>query len=150
MASTTTPIRSAFKGHLVAALRDRLGVQVSTVFPGDHYDDDTIYLLGPRGNMDAPLAMAGEKIRDDKWVQPVIIVAGAAGRDDLEADARAETWFSTLCEIVYEDMQLGGVVAGLELVELDQVDGPEPVATTEGFQSFLRADLACEGRIHPS
>lgn len=125
-------------------------LRTELTYPGADWANNTMYLLVPTGNIDTPLCMAGEKIRDDDWVQPVVFVSGVAGKNKLESGRRCLGWLDELCEIVYEDLQLGETIPGLELCEVGAYDGPDPARNGEGFQTFLRVDLHCVARIHPS
>lgn len=151
MTTSRIPIRTAVKTHLVDRIDQAIpDAQVSRVWPAGYLEDDHIYLGNITGTVEFPLAMAGEKIRDDTFTLTIIVVAGAAGRDPVDAEATCERWKGQIIELVAQTLDLNGQIDGLEIIEVGDDNGPDLVATGEGYQAVASLDINVQSRIHPS
>ena len=142
----TTAIRSNVKEWLTTELAAVLSAAVSNGWPGRNLERDHVWIDRVTGTVEFPLMMAGRKSRDDKFTVRVIFQASGPGDTIAETDARAETLYAALENLIAPDPSLAGM-DGIIHALLDTVEGPMGELTDEGAVSFMFADVAVHARL---
>lgn len=153
MPAPTTSIRSTVKKAVVDLLTTNLAgvLPVSYGWPGTPILASGVYVFGPlpgEGSIDYPLAMAGRKIRDDKFIIKISVAAIAPGLEPYDSDVLAEQYYAQVENIFANDQTLSDLDGVIQILLGPQLSGPDGEPIPTGGRSIVIADLNVHSRLH--
>jgi hypothetical protein len=141
--------RSRVRRKLRDLLAARLGnVRCDYSPPVDGLEDLHVFFAGVTGEVDYPTSRAGTFQRDDDFDVTVWFRAHVPGdRDGGESDVAVEALFAHLEHVMADTPGPGLGVAGVQQAVLSEVNGPEPLRTEVGHESWIEARVAVSARL---
>ena len=150
MTTPTTSIRATVKRALVTVISAQgavAGVKVDYSPPIDGMEDRHIFLGDVSGNVDYPTTKSTRFQRDDRFDVEVWFRAHVAGDATGEdADTAVEVLYGSLEDVlsdVTDALDVSGVVSAL----LGPVEGPFPMRTDNGHESWIQARIEVHARL---
>lgn len=150
MTAPTASIRSTVKRALVTVIRAQAGVAGVTVSyapPIDGMEDRHIFLGDVQGSISYPTTRATRFQRDDKFTIDVWIRAHVPGDETGEdADEQVEALLGALDDVL-SDVADALDVDGVVMAELGDIEGPMPMRTEEGHESWFQVEVSVHARL---
>lgn len=149
-----TSIRVAAKKRLIGLLEahpDLADVDVYYAWSGEPARDHIRVGAPPTsGDSSVPTMKSGRKDRDDRFGISVYVLASTPGREQPEAEERAEQLLAIVESVVADhsllqlnDQQLDGVV----MATVGDLDGPDSEPQTEGALAWGRLVVNVHARL---